>query len=342
MINKMAMYIAQLRPARFENGALEGTCIMAAPPLRASTKTAATAVAGTIAALIICCTTGCGSTSKAASAKAWTISSADLRFQGVSSLPSTTPYEHTFQLGDEGFTTWPKYYGTPLELGNGLCGSSIGDPTDCAWGYTVNAVSATGFSNVQKYSSDVLTNLVSDKDFLATDSVVHSLDIEAANNVFATAATSTSTSSGFHSRLDHVALADISATVSEAGEAGLVVTALSLDSSSTAYVLSYSWDQDTDSIYDEVVKSVTYDSLETIAQQLASQGYVISAFGGNQSNGFYLVGTRLQGSTTPRSIVAYTVSGSAAPPASDFASGYAVVAILNDQTDANAIWLLEK
>jgi|HubBroStandDraft_1064217.scaffolds.fasta_scaffold138407_2 hypothetical protein len=36
------------------------------------------------------------------------------------------------------------------------------------------------------------------------------------------------------------------------------------------------------------------------AMALAASGYIITAFGGTGDNGFLLVGTRVQGDTTPR------------------------------------------
>ena len=347
MKNEMTRCKGEFEQAQFRHDVSGVTSMIVALPLRAWIKKTPTLVVCTIAVLIISCVSGCGASTKETSAivppaSNWKINPADLRFQGVSTLPATTLYEFTFELGDYGSISWPRYYGTPFELGGGLCGSTVGNPRDCAWGYNVNSVQATGFAETQKYSSDVLTNFVSDPDLADTTSVIHSLDIEVSNKVFATASTSTLTSSGFHSKLDHVQLTDIAATVSAAGKAGRVVTALSLDSPSSAYVLSYSWDQDRSSVYDEVVKSITYETLQSTAQLLGSQGYVITAFGGNQSNGYYLVGTRLLNSDTPRNIVVPEESDGATPPASLFSEGYAVVAILNSQDDKNTIWVMEK
>ena len=305
---------------------------------------AAASMPGTTTLLAMCLTSGCGTHINPAPLPepTWTIASGDLRFQSVSSLGATTPYEHTFQLGDEGFTSWPNYYGTPLEIGSGICGSSAGDPTDCAWGYNLNTVSSPSFSNVQTYSSDILSNLVSDPDLHSTDRVIDSLDIENTNGVFATAATSSPTASGFISHLNHVALGDLSTEVTEAGAKGQVVTAMSQDSSSTMYLLSYGWDQDSASVYDEMVISATPESLGATVQQLASQGYILTAFGGNQATGFYIVGTRLSGTSAPRSVVVSTVALSATPPLNLFASGYAVVAIIVNPGGTSSIWVLEK
>jgi hypothetical protein len=42
---------------------------------------------------------------------------------------------------------------------------------------------------------------------------------------------------------------------------------------------------------------------------MAGEGYIISAFGGNDTNGYMLIGMRVQGDTLPRPIEGATPTG---------------------------------
>ena len=80
---------------------------------------------------------------------------------------------------------------------------------------------------------------------------------------------------------------------------------------------------------------------------MASQGYVLTAFGagGNPTFGWFLVGTRLQGSTAPRPIFVSTYFR----PSDDlyYSKGYAdVVTIYDNPTPSPStttrIWIVEQ
>ena len=99
--------------------------------------------------------------------------------------------------------------------------------------------------------------------------------------------------------------------------------------------------------YEASVASVTLDTVASVAQTMASQGYVLTAFGagGNPTFGWLLVGTRLQGSTAPRPIFVSTYYR----PSDDlyYSKGYVdVVTIYDNPTPSPStttrIWIVEQ
>ncbi len=71
-------------------------------------------------------------------------------------------------------------------------------------------------------------------------------------------------------------------------------------------LISYGWTGDAHTVYE--TRTVIAASAGVVAQAkvLAQAGYTISAFGGNDANGYLLVGTRVQGDTAPRTLVITT------------------------------------
>src|SRR5207237_8118593 len=106
---------------------------------------------------------------------------------------------------------------------------------------------------------------------------------------------------GSQPSLQHMQVSDLPAFAASQGLKGRVVTALSLDSPTTCDVFSYGWANDPNSIYETSVEPVTRDTVASVAQNMAAEGYVITAFapGGQPNCGWYMVGTRLEGSTPP-------------------------------------------
>ena len=122
-----------------------------------------------------------------------------------------------------------------------------------------------------------------------------------------------------------VALSDLQAAANQEGKAGRVITAVSWDGGQITY-LSYGWSQDTSTVYETQVSTAAFDSVTTVAQGLANQGYIITATGGTLANGILLIGTRVQGDTLARPILI------AQPPQQDAdilsKEGYATVGLL--------------
>jgi hypothetical protein len=77
------------------------------------------------------------------------------------------------------------------------------------------------------------------------------------------------------------------------------------------------------------------------ASALAQQGYILTAIGGDTTNGFLLVGTRVQGDTMPRPFKAVTT------PTEDvnallWSQGYALVANFDNGLGTAMTWIGEK
>jgi hypothetical protein len=91
----------------------------------------------------------------------------------------------------------------------------------------------------------------------------------------------------------------------EEGASGRVITAVTLQGTQATY-LSYGWQGDAATVYETRAVTATSSAVGASATDLAQQGYIITAFGGNDTDGFLLVGTRAQGQTAPRTL---TVGG---------------------------------
>jgi hypothetical protein len=117
-----------------------------------------------------------------------------------------------------------------------------------------------------------------------------------------------SSQGGFDQRLEIVPPAQIQAQAAQDGQASRIVTAVSFDASGNVNLLSYGWTGDTTTAYETQADLVSPGQIASTATSLANQGYFISAFGGNDSDGWILVGARVTGDTLPRAInVAGTV-----------------------------------
>jgi len=56
----------------------------------------------------------------------------------------------------------------------------------------------------------------------------------------------------------------------------------------------------------------TFANVATASTALANSGYFISAFGGNDTDGYVVVGTRVMGDTMPRPVAVSTRNGTVA------------------------------
>lgn len=244
-------------------------------------------------------------------------------------------------------------WGSPLELGNGDCaGTTYGT---CSWLYHVHQYTSVSLKNTRAtYASGPLTDLGSFPDLpelaglnLPEDGfVLRSLDVQPANGGFAVACISNPAVSGFTPSLQHIQVSNLQAFATSEGLKGRVITALSLDSPTTCYVVSYGWTKDPNSIYEATVAPVTVKTIANVAEGMALDGYVLTAFGagGNPSFGWYLVGTRLKGATTPRLI--YMSSPHIPSEYQYYARGYVDVVTIDDTPPSadtsTLIWIVEK
>jgi len=236
----------------------------------------------------------------------------DWRFQGMD-LPAGTPVVATDIVSFQ-TRSFSNALGSPFDMGlipGFNCGSS--GPLDCGWTFFVIAAPTGSTWPTTVYRSDGLSNLDADLNAMATPNIViASLDLEPANEMFAVSSLQTSAPDGFEYASQTVPLDQIQTVATQAGAQGRVITALGFDASGNALIVSYGWQNDTTTVYEASVIATTSTDSEALAPQftdLAGQGYIITAMGGNAQNGLVIIGTRVQGDTLPRPIVVSTESG---------------------------------
>lgn len=228
----------------------------------------------------------------------------DLRFKGVDLISNSqaelTGYTNLFGYGGSSVRD---SLGSPISIGKNQCGS--GGPGNCGWGYDVFSL-AFGMSPINSnYQSDTIDRFQSDLNSVASfDSVITAIDLRPSQNIFALSALSENQNAGFDVAYHTVPLSGLQAAAAKEGSQSRVITALSFVNGQVFY-LSYGWALDTATVYETQTATATADNLLQAATELASQGYIITAYGGDggDTTGTYvLVGTRVQGDTYPRPI----------------------------------------
>lgn len=265
----------------------------------------------------------------------------DLRYllsQQVS-LPGLGPTAS--MAGDNLELSYANAVGAPLLLG--MCSLNNG----CGW----QAVTAnlpppmTGLNmnynlGAYDFGSNYPTNPSLDSDLqsvAAPNVVITSLDIETAFDTYAMSWVQTAQAGGFDYKLETIPMgtnlqAEIQAAAAADGAESRVITAVSFDDTSQmAYLISYGWTGDTTTVYETQTMVATNNNVRAAAVTLAGEGYVISAFGGNDIDGYMLIGMRVLGDTLPRPIVVSTPSGNVLATNPDSAY-FTVVVFLNAVT----------
>jgi hypothetical protein len=154
--------------------------------------------------------------------------------------------------------------------------------------------------------------------------VLTSIDLEPACSEVAASWVETTQAATFDYRLEAVSPSQVQATAVADGVESRIVTAVTFDDASgNAILVSYGWQGDTTAAYEARSLIVTPQNVGTAANTLAGEGYFISAFGGNDMDGYILIGMRVQGDTLPRPIRVGDT-----PPANPDAAYYTPVAIL--------------
>ena len=287
-----------------------------------------------------------------AAAAVWSASPSDFRFQGVGAgICTVSAFNINMGVGN----AWSAPWGSPLELGNGICVTpppAGSPPWRCSWFINIHQYPpALRRPTTATYVSGILTDLnsfpnlnVGPYNLSGNNLVIRSLDVQPANDAFAIAYVSSPSATGFEASLQHMPVSDLQAFATSEGLKSRVITALSLDSATTCYVFSYGWANDPSSVYEATVASVTLDTVASVARSMASEGYVLTAFGagGDPTFGWFLVGTRLKGSTTPRPIFV-----SLYEPSDDlyYLNGYVDVVTIYDNPApgiSTRIWIVEK
>jgi hypothetical protein len=167
--------------------------------------------------------------------------------------------------------------------------------------------------------------------------VLTSLDTESTDDAYAVAYVTASQSTGFSMSSQIVDLADLQAAATQEGLNGRVITAISY-MSGRPYYFSYGWSADTSTQYDVQVTTATFDGITDAAANLAGQGFIITALGGNVTDGFLLVGTKIKGDQLPRPLRS-VASGEQSTQL--WQPGYAQVGLLVDAAE-KLTWIGER
>ena len=219
--------------------------------------------------------------------------------------------------------------GTPLEVG-----SSWVHENGCGWmaGVLFLPPSMTGMN--MNYESDntkdapYATYLES---ITAPNVVIDSIDLEPACNAIGVSWVQTTQTGGFDYKLESVPPSELQTTIEADGAASRIVTAVTFDhSSGDAVLISYGWQGDKATVYEAQTAIVSPANITSAAVTLAKNGYFISAFGGNDTDGYMLVGMRVQGDTSPR-----PTSGSSGAPASSETVPFTTVVWFSEPSPSN-------
>jgi hypothetical protein len=137
----------------------------------------------------------------------------------------------------------------------------------------------------------------------APNAVIISMDLEPACSAIGVSWVQTAQTGVFDYRLEAVPPAQIQATVAADGAESRIVTAVTFDDASgKAILISYGWSGDMTTVYEAKTIVATPADIANQATILAGEGYFISAFGGNDTDGYMLIGMRVQGDSLPRPI----------------------------------------
>ena len=277
--------------------------------------------------------------------------SGDLRYLLMQQVPSSDLGAYApiqFVGGESAYNA----LGSGLSMGSSVeCYPNI--PGDCGWDASDQfLITPTGYSMhylAQGYLySTFASNLESSA---APDLVFTSLDIEPSNFEYAVSWVQTTQPGGFDCRLDPIVpsgtgqQSQIQAQASLDGTQSRIVTAVSFDTEGGANLISYGWQGDTTTVYEALTTLVppvnnVVAAVTTAATTLASQGYFISAFGGDDIQGYILVGMRVQGDSYPRPIWFQSFLGGSTTATNSTSANFTVVAWL--QETGNDVFIYEQ
>ena len=262
----------------------------------------------------------------------------DLRFQQVDADSTVNGYGNAgvglaTGLNGRMAMTFGSAVGTPFYVGPGSClDPPVAD--DCFFSFSEDplAQSTLSFGYASDFDDSFSNDLqgggywqASSPAPTSSHSVITSLDLEPASNLFALAWAQDSAHDGFSWGQQTVALANLATAAAAEGAASRVITAISHNAGQITY-FAYAWQSDTATIYETQVASGSPDAAPSLAADLAAKGYIITATGiADDSGNVLLVGTRAQGDTLARPFVA--AKGSAEIGAMQ-KQGYATVGVI--------------
>ncbi len=173
----------------------------------------------------------------------------------------------------------------------------------------------------------------------AVNTVVTSLQLDAADQIFGLSYTQTSQSGGFDLAQHTISPSLLPAAATQEGNSSRVITAISYNGSQITY-FSYGWQQDTTTAYDTLTATATPATVGSVTSALAAQGYIITAFGGDATNGIVLVGTRVHGDNLPRPIL--IEPSFSAGTLQIVQQGYALVGVANNNSTGIGVTIGER
>ena len=258
----------------------------------------------------------------------------DLRFQMVDFWAKSdlvTGEDGSGVLFPHATFTYPDWIGSPLEIGDESCGSN----DNCAWQFWTNGLTpgTTGLTLIYKSGEDA--NFAPDLAAMnAPNRVMLCLDLEPKYGIYGSEWMQTSQGGGFQLTRQVVGPGQIASTAAQDGLESRVITAVSFDASGQANLMAYGWQQDTTTQYDTQVELVADpQNVGAAGTQLANAGYIITAFGGDDQNGYVLIGTKVHGDTMQRG---FQVINFSLTPSGTALSGVAPVGrLLWDQGSSN-------
>jgi hypothetical protein len=224
----------------------------------------------------------------------------DLRFKNVGVFPlPLVGVEYTNILG--GMTmTFGNQVGTPLLLRGSGPYVPNGDPRNASWSFGIFLLPDGAPGRTTSYQTGDLSAFPSDLASLqGTNTVVTSLDLVEGQNAYCLQAIKTAGTDAYTFGSGTLAVGALQATATQQAAAGRVITAISLVGGQATFI-SYGCPADPTTVYEASVLPATPDTVANVAAGLAQQGYLITALGGNGTDGFLLVGTRVQGDTLSR------------------------------------------
>ncbi len=258
----------------------------------------------------------------------------DLRFKDVGAFPLGLDANQFTGMVAGQQITFPNQVGSPLEL----AGPGGNVPMNDAWSFLVFNLPEGVSRRTTIYQSDSLDNFSSALNARTSpNSLIVSLDIATAPTCFAWQLIQTTQAEGYSFGTQTLLLENIQAAATQEGASSRVITAISWIAGKATY-FSYGWQGDTSTVFEANVVSASTDTVRSAAATLAQQGYIITAVGGNTSDGFILVGTRVMGDSVPRP---FTVWSPEHGPAA-FGRGYSYVGHLFIANQGLTMWFLEQ
>ncbi len=237
------------------------------------------------------------------------------------------------QLGSANFY-FSNALGLPLSLGNMDVEGSY-----CSW--TINYWNLPPPMNNFSYSfNEGFLDETTVTDFLQSlaspTTVINTMDIQPVCGSVAVGMILT-TQGSFDQRLEVVPSSQVQAQVTQDGQDSRIVTAVSSDGSGNVDMLSYGWTGDTTTVYEAQTYLVQLSQIGATATTLANDGYFISAFGGNDTDGYLLIGMRVKGDTLPRPINVNGPNEQLAPhPDSEYFTD--VIFVLDSNANIDSVW----